>query len=180
MTQLSTPATGWNWYEGESGGRGLTEASMVHSRAERHGAVPAPDGSVTVTFERTRKTTRYCPATQEEMDEIMEANRSVLDGNERLGRAVAEVLRGADLQMARYMQRMGSGVYVHTGGSRVSVWWWYSTEAEKAMAPKPWTGGDGNVRARVVAALEVAGFHLSEDDAKGSHVVLAYADNPQV
>ncbi|TGB07380.1 hypothetical protein [Streptomyces sp. MZ04] len=114
------------------------------------------------------------------MDEIMEANRAVLDGNERLGKAVAQVLRAADLQMARYMERMGSGVYVHTGGSRVSVWWWYSTEAERTTAPAPWTGEDGGVRAKVVAALEIAGFCLSSEEANSSRIVLSYADNPQV
>lgn len=180
MTQLTTPATGYYWYQGSSGGRGLSEARIVHVQAEHHGVMPGPDDSVTVTFERTGTTTHYRPATQKDVDEIMEANRARLDGNKRLGEAVAEALRAADLQMARWMQRMGSGILVHTGGSRVVVSWWYSTEAERGTSPAPWTGEDGGVRAKVVAALGIAGFHVSDEGANGSDVVLTYDNNPQV
>ncbi|MCX4792603.1 hypothetical protein OG369_43285 [Streptomyces sp. NBC_01221] len=180
MTQLATPATGYYWYQGSSGGRGLSEARIVHAQAEYHGVTPAPDDSVTVTFERTGTTTHYRPATQEDIDAIMEANRARMDGNKRLGEAVAEVLRAADLQMARYMQRMGSGVHVHTGGSWVVVMWWYSTEAERTTAPAPWTAEDGGVRAKVVAALEIAGLRFSDEGTNGSDVVLTYDNNPHV
>ena len=180
MTQLATPATGYYWYQGSSGGRGLSEARIVHAQAEHHGVTPAPDDSVSVTFERTGTTTHYRPASREDMDAIMKANRARMDGNKRLGEAVVEVLRAADLQMARYMQRMGSGVHVHTGGSWVVVMWWYSTEAERTASPAPWGGEDGGVRAKVVAALEIAGFHVSDEGANGSDVVLTFDNNPQV
>ncbi|MFI5986772.1 hypothetical protein ACIBEA_38665 [Streptomyces sp. NPDC051555] len=180
MTHLATLDVRWYQYNGSTGGRGISDARDVHAQAEHDSNTTERhvDGSLTITYGRTGTTTHYRPATADDRAQIMEENRAKIDGNARLGKGVAEVLRAAGIQMARWMHPGGSGVYVHTAGSQVSVWWWYSTEAERSTSPAPWTGGeDGGVRAQVVAALETAGLNLSSESADP---VLRTEDNPQI
>ncbi|WP_424892404.1 hypothetical protein [Streptomyces sp. XH2] len=178
MSATTTPEFDYYQYSGLTGGRGLTEARTVHAQAERNPTKRHPDGSLAITFRQSGTTTHYRPATPGDVAEIMAENGARIEGNARLGKAVTEALRAADLQMARWMERMGSGVLVHTGGSWVVVFWWYSTEAERKGAPAPWTGGEnGGVRAQVVAALDKAGLKYSFEK---SEIVLTFDDNPQI
>ncbi|MEU9744864.1 hypothetical protein [Streptomyces niveus] len=175
MTHSPASAVAWYQWKGSTGGRGISEAHVVHAQADHNPTEQHADGSLTITYERTGRTSHYRPATAADVAEIRAENRARIDGNERLGKAVAEVLRAADVQMARWMQPMGSGVYVHTAGSEVSVWWWYSTEAEREASSTPWE--EGGVRAQVVATLEVAGLRLSSS---GTDLVLTIENNPQI
>lgn len=175
MAHDATSAIEWYQWDGQSGGRGLTEAAVVHAQADRNPTEPHADGSLTVTFRQTGRSTHYRPATTDEAEEIRRENAARIAGNARLGQVVKDVLRTADLQMARWGQRMGSGVHVHVAGSQVVLFWWYSTEAERSTAPAPWIDGDGGVRAHVIEALEGAGLHYSND---GTDVVLTIEGNP--
>ncbi|WP_055535709.1 hypothetical protein [Streptomyces graminilatus] len=178
MTHSAAPSVGWYQYRGSTGGRGLSEAHVVHAQADHNPTEYNDDESLTITFSRTGRTTHYRPATADDVTEIRAENRARIDGNARLGVAVAELLRTSGVCMARWMQRGGSGVYVHTAGSEVAVWWWYSTEAERKDSPAPWTGGEGEgVRAQVVAVLDGAGLRYSS---KGSDLVLTIEDNPKI
>ncbi|MEU6352125.1 hypothetical protein ABZ896_22795 [Streptomyces sp. NPDC047072] len=178
MTRSVARVTGYYQYAGSTGGRGLTEARIVDAQTAANPTEDHADGSFTVTFSRTGRTMTYRPATPDDVAAIMAENGARIDGNARLGKAVAAALRAAGVQMARYMQRDGSGVYVHVGGSWVSVWWWYATEQERRTAPAPWIDGEsGVVRTEVVAALLHAGFRFTD---KGSDLELTYEKNPQV
>lgn len=129
----------WYWYEGITGGRGVSRVSDVRActNSPRNATTYHGDGTITVNFYHGG-TTVYHPATEEEVKEIMTENAAYIQATADLGEKIISGLRTAGLPMARWGHLGGDGVFVHIGGSHVAVFWWHSTEHNREVNATVW------------------------------------------